>query len=683
MKKLLLLTCTLLCAYGVTAQYSTKFVSKLINDRPYKYIVAESSGERAKNNASDMSGYERYNRDFENLFESRYIYDKCREYGLQGAEICRYPRASKVWSAVKGQLWLVEPGVRKLADIGDIPAALSPNSQDADLTAQLIWVGNASERDLNGIDLKGKIAVGDVPVRQLHSTVAPKGAAGVISIFNSNPYIDPIQIPNSSISADLAKKTGTFAFQISPREGQFLIRALKRGQKLTAKANVKVKESTMEYQSPTCYIAGSDPDAGEIIFSAHLFEGYTKLGANDNMSGSVVLLEVARTLNKLIEEGLLERPKRTIRFIWGDEFSGIIPWVKENRTIMDKALFDINMDMVGIGLSKQKSYYHIHRTTMANSHYVNDLAENIFRYMGMTNQNSILTGDFIDPVIAPSGSRDPFYYSITSHYGASDHEVFNDWGTQVPAIMMITWPDEKYHTSADRVEELDATQLKRAAVISASVAYFAAAAGENEALKIGAEVAGNSLRRLATIHNRVSVEMNMSPDILQALKKAEFQVDAVAIAEKMTIRSIKELVSGSKKLDKYISQQSEVIDNYADILKTSLRSAAEAKGLQTGYKLTDLEKKAAKIYPASTAKVSETGYGVLSRSFTDTYGDKGYAKLRSYKVGDAYEAARLTRDGDKSVLDIYKMLLAQSSRPTDLASLMEYMEELRKQGLVN
>ena len=71
-------------------------------------------------------------------------------------------------------------------------------------------------------------------------------------------------------------------------------------------------------------------------------------------------------------------------------------------------------------------------------------------------------------IVAPTGADEPFYYSIETHYGASDHEVFNDWGVQVPGIMMIDWPDRWYHTSGDHVDKTDPTQLKRVAVIGAA-----------------------------------------------------------------------------------------------------------------------------------------------------------------------------------------------------------------------
>lgn len=679
MKKTLLILALLMYSGLVSAQYTTHHVSKIIDDKSYNYIVGESSGERAKNSASDMAGYERYNRNFENLFESEYIAKLCKEYGLKGVEICRYNAPFPVWSAIEGSIWEKSPSVRKVADIGDIPASLAANSQNADLTAELVWVGDGSKKDIEGIDLKGKIAVGSDHVGRLHRTAVDKGAVGVISFYNDRPLVDALQIPNSSTNRDLAISTKSFGFQISPRDGYALRDRLLYGEKIVVDVKVESKLQNIEFQSPTCFIEGTDPSKGEILFSAHLFEGYTKLGANDNMSGSVVLLEVARTLNTLIEKGLIERPMRTMRFIWGDEFNGIIPWANENKEIMDRALFDINLDMVGIGLSDQASYYHLHRTTMANSHYCNDLVENIFRYIGATNQNSIILGNFSDPVIAPTGSNDPFYYSLTTHFGASDHEVFNDWGIQVPAIMMITWPDNKYHTSADRVEELDPTQLKRAAVIAATVAYTAAVADESGALKIGNEVAGNSLRRLATIHNKVSNYISNAEltEIKMVLKNALDQVDAVVLAEGRAISSIKELAPKSNKLKKYIADQTAAIKSYGESLKSSLKSAAIAQGADdTNISLDSNEIAASKIYPKSTAKVRELGYNVLRKSFD------GDNSMYSLKIGDPSEAASLTQHGDLSILDIKKMVAAQSMRQVVLSDIMTFMNKLKEKGLV-
>jgi hypothetical protein len=112
------------------------------------------------------------------------------------------------------------------------------------------------------------------------------------------------------------------------------------------------------------------------------------------------------------------------------------------------------MDMVGEYLSKNQAFFCLMRTTFGNPHYINDVMENYYRYVGEGNRERIQLRGGFDKVpvriVAPFGADEPFWYSIETHYGASDHEVFNDWGVGVP-IMMIAWPD-RYHTSGDTAD---------------------------------------------------------------------------------------------------------------------------------------------------------------------------------------------------------------------------------------
>ena len=66
------------------------------------------------------------------------------------------------------------------------------------------------------------------------------------------------------------------------------------------------------------------------------------------------------------------------------------------------------------------------RTTFGNPHYINDVMENYYRYVGEGNRERIQNrGNFyLVPrrIVAPTGADEPFYYSIETHYGASDHD---------------------------------------------------------------------------------------------------------------------------------------------------------------------------------------------------------------------------------------------------------------------
>jgi hypothetical protein len=467
-----------------------------------------------------------------------------------------------------------------------------------------------------------------------------------------------------------------------------------RREKITVHAVVESKMEPYELQNIVCHIPGTDPEAGEVIFSAHLFEGYTKQGANDNKSGSACIMEVARTLHSLIEEGRLPRPKRTIRFLWGPEFSGTGPWVKANKDIMERTLCNINMDMVGEWLSKNKAFMCLMRTTYGNPHYINDVMENYYRFIGEGNRERIQNrgGVFKIPhrIVAPTGADEPFYYSIETHYGASDHEVFNDWGVQVPGIMMIAWPDLWYHTSGDRVDKSDPTQLKRAAIIGAAGAYTIANADDNMAVKIAGETASNGTRRLGHQFAVGLESLNKaSADTLpESYKSARIQVTAAMANEKDTLGSILELADNEAEVGKYLAEMKKTVDAvgtaHLEALKFHMEATAKKLGVEpVKIVLSEAENKAAQIVPKPTDKVKINGYRGYRDLINDVLKDKEKTASIGRRTGIANtNELQLLIDGKHSVLDIKNMLDAQYTRKSKLESILAYLELLKLAGLV-
>jgi hypothetical protein len=76
-------------------------------------------------------------------------------------------------------------------------------------------------------------------------------------------------------------------------------------------------------------------------------------------------------------------------FLWGPEFSGTSRWVQDNQAIMEKTLCNINMDMVGEWLTKCQAFMCLMRTTYGNPHYINDVMENYYRYVGEGNRERV------------------------------------------------------------------------------------------------------------------------------------------------------------------------------------------------------------------------------------------------------------------------------------------------------
>ncbi len=684
-------------------QYTPWYYWTFLPEEQMNEIIGEASGETAYHTIIETAGYTRNRRaeEYRTTFrESAYIYDKLQFYGITEADLVRVPaRNDETWNGIRGDLWEISPGRSKIVSYRDNAFQLTQGSTDADVRAELVWVGRGSQEEVNGADVEGKIAVGHGNVSYIHRNAIMAGALGVVAISDSRNYFDPLQIPAGRIGQVQNPDTeeihpAGFAFQMNVREGQYLRNRLLRGESIVAHATVETSMEPYEIQNVEATIVGQNPDEIGVILSAHIFEGLVKQGANDNKSGGAAILEVARVLNTLIEEGRIPRPKRSIRFVWGPEFSGTRPWVEMNFEDIRDALCNINMDMVGEWLSLNKSTFSLMRTTFGNAHYVNDVVENYFRFVGEGNKEKIHNRRDTYPVaqriVAPFGADEPFRYSIEPHYGSSDHVVFNNFGVQIPGVMLIAWPDQWYHTSGDVADKADPTQLRRAVVIAAASAYTIANADDEMAIKIAAEITGNATRRLG--HQlQVAMDMvnNSDADNLQVrYQEASELLKAHLLNELATVASTYEL-----------AEDTDLVSNNIEAMKTSIeavglshRNALQAR-MQTRSRilgldavspeiiLTKEEERASNIIPSYTPGTYKGGPNILNESLaalseeaTEEYPVKGRI--------DRTEIARLV-NGEYSIYTIRTMLDAQQEGSTNMRDILNYFEQMKIAGLVD
>jgi hypothetical protein len=619
------------------------------------------------------------------FYETKFYLDKLKEYGLSGVELARFPDR-QYWDGVKGDLWEVSPIRQKLASYNDMAAMLASGSQTGEYEGELVWIGSGSPADLQGKDFTGKIVVTEGSLSpSLGSRVT--GAIGAVSIAGTRPYFDPLQVGWSNVPNPLK-----FGFQIPPRDGDYLKQRLMRsgGEKIIAHASVVAERYTVEHQEVLWNIPGTDPNADEVIFSAHLFEGYTKQGGNDDISGCATLVEVGRMLNTLIAEERIPRPKRTIRFIIGPEISGTGAWVSANKELMAKTLCNINLDMVGEWLTKNKAFMCLMRTTYGNPHYINDVMENYYRFVGEGNRERIQNRNNVNKVlqriVAPTGADEPFYYSIETFYGSSDHTVFNDWGVQVPGIMMIAWPDQWYHTSGDHIDKSDPTQLRRVAIIAAAGAYTIAYADDDMAIRIASEITSNGTNRLGHQFVRGLEELNnaTAENLADAYKIARTYVEGGAINEKNTLETVNQLAVDKKRVGDYVISMQRTMDGiviyHLTALDANMKEAARRLHTQpVVLPLSDLEKKAMTVLYKQTPKVKMNGRGGYSQFISAVPQD--VRDKYPYRGLDSAECQRMV-NGRNSALDIKKLLDTQGQRPADLQSVLNYLEILREAGLI-
>jgi hypothetical protein len=346
--------------------------------------------------------------------------------------------------------------------------------------------------------------------------------------------------------------------------------------------------------------------------------------------------------------------------------------------------------MVGLHLKSNNSYFSLMRTTFGNPHYINDVMENYFVYMGEVNREILANRSnkkIANQIIAPSGTEDPFYYQIEQHYGSSDHEVFNHWSTHVPGVMLITWPDLYYHTSEDIPNKLDATQLKRAAIIAAAGAYTVASADEKMAGSIGQTIFANASKRMG-------IELARGLDELKNTDAKQFQhtskkvlayLETQSNNEKATLESVLELAPESTDLKKQVNALILSLEQiYAadkSVLDAQLVSSAAGLGEKVpSKKLSKLEKQASGIIPTTTEKLKSEGFGI-EYSIRELP-QETQEKFPYHEIASSTELCALI-NGKNSALDMKKMLDTQYYKESDLQSIINYLELLKLKGFIS
>ncbi len=194
-----------------------------------RMLINEISGDRAYDHIRWLSHWAR-ERGSEGYFEAvDYIVEAAKDAGLEDVKfIEQQPRSpGTAYNARSAELWMVEPVEVKLADIGSHVLYLATNSYDADVTAELVWIGDGSEGALEGKDVKGKIVLtSGQPGAAVANAVWKMGAAGVVSYpmnGSRSRWDNPDQIARASVPRPSEEgQEGTFAFVLSTRAGETL-----------------------------------------------------------------------------------------------------------------------------------------------------------------------------------------------------------------------------------------------------------------------------------------------------------------------------------------------------------------------------------------------------------------------------------------------------------------------------
>ncbi len=673
-------------------------------------IINEASGDRAMHHVLELVPYprvrdrEEYGEGARHFRESEVMMRFAREYGYSNVETESFESGGRDWQAFQGELWEVKPNLSKIYDIHDVHISLMNNSESGDVTAELIDVGNGMRPDdYNGKDVKGKIVLGSASGSALQiQAVFQRGAVGVMSYSVMYPegYSDigvwSSILPSPPMNMANANPKPGFGWEVSPRVGRELAARLSRGEKITLRSIVKAETFPGEMEVVHATIPGDGSSDQEVVVSGHLYEGYIKQGANDDNSGCALTLEVGRAYIRLVQQGLLPKPKRTIHFLWVPEISGTNAWLNKHKDHEKRLIADLNFDMEGLGLAKGGSFWTLHRTPDSFPSFLNDIAQSTLEFIGNLNRERLRYRAngyrFTLPVISPNGSRDPFYFLVEKYYGSSDHATYMQHG--IPAVIYSTWPDPWYHSSGDTPDKLDPTQFKRAAVVATADMTILATADDAMAERVTAEILARGAERMGQSLRKGLGYMTDATDAAAfdaGHRDAHNAVNHQAGVEKDVIRTASVLFKDQEAAKKQLEILAASIDGRAAALHNEVMLVFKQKAAMMGEpgdkmpEASALEKEAARTYPERVGGAGGRGGAGGGGGGGGGRGGRGGAPNPELAAAAAkipgHQMSELNAElaKGKSVLEI-RNFISGEFEPVLLADVMDYFKAMERAG---
>ena len=503
-------------------------------------IMAEYSGRRATSDVGEIVQFHRIQASPGFRAAAHSLCRKLEDMGV-AAEILSYPADDRTaywgslqfqeWEATAGTLHLIAPEdqARRLADYSEIKTALIQRSAPVDeWQGEVILLEDGEEQaEYEGLDVAGKLVMtrGDIDrVREL--AVTQRGAAGVLfdGMHEHPPVYERIDHPDLVRYTSFWWRPGDrpcWGFVVTPRVGEQLRKLIKSRRAegksaplLRARVASRLYDGQMEVLS--ALIPGQTDE--EVVAVAHLC--HPQPSANDNGSGSAALVEMARTLARLLKEGVLATPRRGIRLLWVPEMAGSFAYLATNPERIPRMVAGVNLDMVGESQDACGSVFVIESTPAAMASFAGDLLERM--------REELLIG-----AKSPGGSGTfaPYRHAATPFGGGSDHYVFSDPSVGVPMPMLIQWPDKYWHTSGDTLDRVDPRMLGLIGGLATTYVYFLASAGGSEARWMGQEMLA---RFRASLVHQVQATLT---DVL-----AMTEPDKVALAWQRVERQVEFLV---------------------------------------------------------------------------------------------------------------------------------------------
>ncbi|HBR10099.1 TPA: hypothetical protein DD712_02440 [Candidatus Acetothermia bacterium] len=656
-----------------------------------RLFSAEFSGERAKRMAGQIAAFDRGQVSPGIKAAIELVKSELEKAELAAIKIHRFPVDGKSywwtwkqpwhWTASKAELRLIEPEEILLADFAAQPCSLGRNSAATPpkgIIAPVIDVGRGlSEEDYSGKEVTGAVVLisgAGWGAATAAEEAAQQGAIGVITdcLVEMPPLRtrenSPEQIGYNRVRVE-DNGSAIFSFAVNYHHMTRLRELTKGKRAVKVQATIDSELATGDLLTLSAAIEGEKKRDEEVLLIAHIC--HPAPGANDNASGTALILEIARTWNRLISDGKWPRPTRTIRFMWVPEWTGTIAYLHAQPEWTEQLQLVISCDMVGENQQLCGGPLIMERTPDAVPSYINDLGEHFLEKVPVDK------GSY-----SSSNSGSLWQYRVGPYGGGTDNAPFVQ--CNVPAIAFLHWPDKFYHSSADTVDKIDPTELSKVGQLVAHIAQAVTSAEEAEvslfvynSFQRGLARLGESARETVWALHQITDSQKIALEMDKGVATLNYRAEI----EKKTVASVARLGGDDQRISAMISDCQTKLEEKSALLQTALLAKGrELAGEDTGASAitrSPSEIEAAQLIPIRKWTGPLNGIGFI----TAKLGWKRVAWLRKLMTKDLSlrtitDHAAMWVDGKRNLLEIARRVTLSTGISVEVETLIRYFRHL-------
>ncbi len=322
----------------------------------------------------------------------------------------------------------------------------------------------------------GRVLLTDRPLKAVEQAAAEAGAIGIISDYVFPYCVDPTgdKRDYDAVFYDEVRPGSSIpSFQVSQRIGASLRTAAQVGTRVKLEAEVRREERPLRTVLAT--IEGAELK-DEVVFILGHVDG---AGANDNAAGAAGVVELALSMKRLIDGGALDRPRRSICFVFGTETGAGVTAMEESRGAPVAAIV---ADMIAADADETGAMCLLERGWDPASLFPLPPDKHTPWSTGMTVPDgsivphglSIICREALIDVSYAELARGGEAWTTGEHpwEGGGDQGSFLVEG--VASSLFWHFTDFTFHTSLDRMDMVDPDELRRTAVAVGAAALAVA-----------------------------------------------------------------------------------------------------------------------------------------------------------------------------------------------------------------